>query len=112
MVNLSFLMGFGCILIQSVIDDLLMVNVKSLCNGFLGAILRELLIMEECLIRLCSLSPHNFVVFILLLLHGCVSQSLLLRKFLGVFGNRHKSWKRGLRVVAEGSPGGFDLRID
>ena len=91
MVNLSFLMGVGCILIQFVIDDLQMVNVKSLWNGFLGARLRELLIMEECLIRLCSLSPLNFVIFILLLLHGYVSQSLALRKFLGVFGNRHRN---------------------
>ena len=67
-----------------------MVNMKSLWNGFFGAKLRDLLIMEDCLTHLCSLSSHNFVFFILLLLHGCVSQSLPLRKFLGVFGNRHR----------------------
>ena len=67
-----------------------MVNVKSLWNEFLGAKLRELLIMGECFIHLCPLSPHNLVIFILLLLHGCVSHSVPLRKFLGVFGNWHR----------------------
>ena len=85
----------------------LMVNAKSLSNRFLGAILKELLIMEECLILLCSLSPHDFVVFILLLLHGFISQSLLLRKCLGVFGNRHK----GLETWSESCDRGLSRRI-
>ena len=86
---------------------------KSLLNGFLGAILRELLIMEECLTRLCSISPHNFVFLILLLLHGCISQSLPLRKFQGVLGNRHSKFGNVVcEFEAKGSPGEFFLSIE
>ena len=80
-----------------------MVNMNSLWNGFLDAKLREILIMEECLTRLCSLSPHSFIFFILLLLHGCVSQSLSLRKFKVIFGNQRRKlevWSASLRQKA------------
>ena len=85
-----FLKGLVAVWFSLYFDGFLMVNAW---NGFLGAILKELLIMEECLILLCSLSPHDFVVFILLLLHGFVSQSLLLRKYIGVSRNRHSKFQ-------------------
>ena len=88
-----FLKGSVAVWFSLYFDGFLLVNTKSLWNGFLGAILRELLIMEECLILLCSLSPHDFVVFILLLLHGFVSQSFLLRKYIGVSGNWHSKFR-------------------